>query len=148
MNIFTVVENDSLPQMSTIKDISNAPPLNFDNSISITSDNYYVLTGLRSKDFDNFCSCIPPSSLRNTQNRSARNAIACLLVKLRLRISHEVLATLFSFNDKRTVSHIIHRARKALVEYFVPHFLGFDHIKRKDVIDLHTRPLASELLAD
>ena len=38
--------------------------------------------------------------------------------------------------------------RKPLFEYFVPHFLGVEHIKRRDVIDLHTRPLASELLAD
>ena len=30
----------------------------------------------------------------------------------------------------------------------MPHFLGSAHIKRRDVIDLHTRPLASELLAD
>ena len=31
---------------------------------------------------------------------------------------------------------------------FVPHFLRFENIKRREVIDLHTRPLASELFAD
>ena len=69
-------------------------------------------------------------------------------MKLRFGISHQVLATLFSIKDERTVSRMFHTARKALVEYFVPYFLGFEHIKRRDVIDLHTRPLASELLAD
>ena len=37
---------------------------------------------------------------------------------------------------------------KVLVEYFVPHFLGFEQIKQREIIDLHTRPVASELLAD
>ena len=69
-------------------------------------------------------------------------------MKLRLGISRQVLATLFSIKDKRTASRMFHSTRKALVEYFVPHFLGFEHIKRKDVIDLHTHPLASGLLAD
>ena len=69
-------------------------------------------------------------------------------MKLRLRISHQVLATWFSIKGERTVSRMFHSACKALVEYFVPHFLSFEHIKRRDVIDLHTYPLASELLAD
>ena len=69
-------------------------------------------------------------------------------MKLQLGISHQVLATLFSIKDERTISRVFHSTCKALVEYFVPHFLGFEHIKRRDVIDLHTRPLASELLVD
>ena len=46
-------------------------------------------------------------------------------MKLRLEISHQVLATLFSIKDERTVSRMFHSARKALVEYFLPHFLVF-----------------------
>ncbi|CAF4463173.1 unnamed protein product [Rotaria socialis] len=147
VNIFTIVKNEFLLKASTIKELNNAPPLNFDDLTSLTSDNYYVLTGLNRVDFDDLCSRIPSPALRSTHNRSARTAIACLLMKLRLGISNQVLATLFSFNDKRTVSHVVHSARKVLVEYFVPNFLGFEHIKRRDVINLHTRPLASELLA-
>lgn len=122
--------------------------MNFDDSARLSSDNYYVLTGLNLQSFDNLCSRIPPTALRNTQNRSSRTAIACLLVKVRLGVSHEVLATLLAFKEKRAVSRVVHSARKALVEHFVPHFLGFEHIKRRDVIDLHTRSLASELLSD
>ena len=88
------------------------------------------------------------ASLRNTQNRTARVAVACLLVKLRLGISHQVLAALFSFPDKVTVSRVIYSARKALVAHFVPRFLGFQHISRREVIDWHTRPLAMELPSD
>lgn len=148
IDMFAIVKNAFLLKVSTIENFRNAPLLNFDDLTQITSDNCYILTGLSRADFDDLCSRIPSSVLRNTPNRSARTAIACLLMKLRLGISHQVLATLFSFQDKRTVSRVIHSVRKALVEYFVPHFLGFEHIKRKDVIDLHTRPLASELLAD
>ena len=125
-----------------------SPRLNFDEIRCLTSDNYYVLRGLSRTDFDNLTSGIPSSALKNTQNRSARTAIACLLVKLRLGINHQVLAILLSLQDKRTASHVIHSAHKAIVQYFVPYFLGFDHIIRKEVIDLHTRPLASELSAD
>ena len=104
--------------------------------------------GLIRKDFDNLCACLPPVSLRNTQNRTTRTAVACLLMKLRLGISNQVLATLFSFLDKRTVARTIHSARKALVGYFVPRFLGFEHISRKEVVNMLTRLLAAELLAD
>ncbi|CAF3216884.1 unnamed protein product [Rotaria sp. Silwood2] len=148
IDMLVIIKNAFLLKVSTIEDFRNAPLLNFDDLTRITSDNYYVLTGLSRANFDNLCSRIPSSALRNTPNRSARTAIACLLMKLRLGISHQVLATLFSFKDKRTVSRVVHSARKALAEYFVPHFLGFEHIKRRDVIDRHTRPLASELLAD
>ncbi|CAF2955097.1 unnamed protein product, partial [Rotaria sp. Silwood2] len=147
-DMLAIVKNAFLLKVSTIDDFRNAPLLNFDDLTRITSDNYYVLTGLSRTDFDNLCSRIPSSALRNTHNRSARTAIACLLMKLRLGISHQVLATLFSFKDKRAVSRMFHSVRKALVEHFVPHFLGFEHIKRRDVIDLHTRPLATELLSD
>ena len=146
--MFVVVRNEFLLKASMIETLNNAPILNFNDLTSLTSENYYVLTGLSRSYFDKLCSRIPSMALRNTQNRSARIAVACLLMKLRLGISHEVLATLFSIKDERTVSRMFHSARKALVEYFVPHFLGFEHIKRRDVIDLHTRPLASELLAD
>ena len=71
-----------------MEDFSKAPSLNFDEIRCLTSDNYYVLTGLSHTDFDNLTSRIPSSTLKHTQNRSARTAIACLLMKLRLGISH------------------------------------------------------------
>ena len=69
-------------------------------------------------------------------------------MKWRLGVSHQALAPLFSFSHKHYVSRLIHRARKALVDHFVPHFLGFSHISRQDVIDLRTRPLAARFPAD
>ena len=137
MEIFDVVAYEFLSKVSSIQAAGHVPPLNFDDLARLSPDNHYVLTGLSLQNFDNLCSRIPPTALKNTQNRSSRTAIACLLMKLRLGVSHEVLATLLAFKDKRTVSRVIHSARKALVEHFVPRFLGFGHIKRHDVIDLH-----------
>ena len=95
MNIFIVVKNEFLLKASIIENLNNAPPLNFDDLASLTSENYYVPTGLSRSDFDNLCSRIPSMALRNTQIRSARIAVACLLMKLRLGINHQVLATFF-----------------------------------------------------
>ena len=137
INIFNVIKNEYLLKVSAMEDFSKAPPLNFDEIRCLTSDNYYVLTDLSRIDFDNLTSCIPSSALKNTQNRSARTAIACLLMKLRLEISHQVLAILLSLKDKCTVSHVIHSVHKAIVQWFVSYFLGFDHTTRKIYTHVH-----------
>ena len=71
-----------------------------------------------------------------------------MLVKLRLGLSNQVLATLFSVPDNRTVSRFLESARKALMAHFVPKHLGFEHISRQDVIANHTRPLAKRLFTN
>ena len=148
MDMFSAIKSEYSPKISVIEGASDVAPLDFDSPTPLASENYYVLTGPVRKDFDNLCSCLPPVSLRYTQNRTARTAVACLLMKLRLGISNQVLATLFSFPDRRTVARTIHSARKALVGHFVPRFLDFEHISRKEVVNMYTRPLAAELLAD
>ena len=135
-------------KLCQLEEIGNRSPLDFDNPTLLASDNCYVLTGLKLHEFNNLCSKVPSTSLKSSENRLARSAIACLLMKSKLGVSHQVLATLFSFPDKRYVSRIIHSARKAFIDHFVPHHLGFNHISRQDVIDLHTRPLATRLLED
>ena len=148
MDMFSAIKSEYSPKILVVEGVSDVARLDFDSSTRLASDNYYVLTGLIRKDFDNLCSCLPPISLRNTQNRTARTAVACLLMKLRLGISNQVLATLFSFPDKRTVARTVHSAPKALVGHFFPRFLDFEHISRKEVVNIHTRSLAAELLAD
>ena len=101
MDIFNGVKSECSQKASVVEESSNVSPLDFDSPNRLTPDNYYVLTGLNLKDFDNLCSYLPPVSLRNTPNRTTRTAVACLLMKLRLGISYQVLATLFSFPDRR-----------------------------------------------
>ena len=68
IDIFNVMQSELLPKVSKIEENHDVPPMNFESTTHLTSDNYCVLTGLDRKDFDNLCSCIPPSSLRNTQD--------------------------------------------------------------------------------
>ncbi|CAF2050509.1 unnamed protein product [Rotaria magnacalcarata] len=132
-----------------INQLGKNPPLNFDEDPMLMSDsNCRVLTGLTRDQFSDLCSAIPASALRHTDVRSPRTAIACLLVKLRLGLSHEALCTLFCIDDKRKMARILDRACTAIKKYFVPKHLGFDHIERSKVIKDHTRPLAKILLGE
>ena len=138
LNILNLKNNELIKQ----------PPINIDNSYKFTSNEYHTLTGLYREQFDELCSIIPTSAIYNTQLRSPRQAFACLLIKLRLGLTHQTLATLFGLPDTTSVSRILESARSALVKHFVPNNLGFQHISRDEVIKERTRPLAKALLAD
>lgn len=125
--------------------IQKQSSISFDNPLQYSDDDYYVLTGINKSNFDTLCQQV---EMRNTDNRSISMAIDCLLVKLRLGLSNQVIATLFSIDDRRTVGHIIESARKALMKYFVPSHLGFHHVSREAIIKYHTRPLAKQLLTN
>ena len=71
--------------------------------------------------------------MRNWSIRSVHVAIVVFLTKLRLGLSNRVLATLFHL-DNRVVSHIISQVRKALINDFVPYYLGLQHINRETAI--------------
>ena len=86
--------------------------------------------------------------LRHTEIRSPRTAVACLLIKPRLGLSHDVLAVMFSFPNRQTVGRVIHSALSALAEYFVPYNLGFNHVSREKAITQYTRPLPKMILAN
>jgi hypothetical protein len=132
-----------------LNDLKDRASLNFDDDEEPMSDeNYHVLTGLTRDQFNDLFSYIPPSSLRHSDIRTPRMAIAVLLVKLRLGLSHQALCTLFGLEEKKQISRILDSASSALTQYFVPKHLGFGHITRIDVIQKHTRPLAQPLLAD
>ncbi|CAF1498316.1 unnamed protein product [Didymodactylos carnosus] len=120
-------------------------PIDFDR---LTEEQCFILTGLTKNNFLDVCSDIPPTSLRQSELRSVKQAIGCLLIKLRLGLSNVVLATLFSLPNKKGVSGIVESAREAFMAHFVPKHLGFEHISRQDVITKHTRPLAKRLFTN
>ena len=49
-------------------------------------------------------------------------------------LSNRVLTTLFHIGNVRTVSSIVHSARKALLKDFVPKYMGAGHVSRDDII--------------
>ena len=145
MIIFDEMKEELKNKDSKIDELNQNAPLNFDE---VSDVNYRVLTGMTRDQFNNLCSEIPPSPLRHTDTRTPRTAIACLLVKLRLALTHQTLCTLFSVEDKRKMSKILNSSCTLITKYFVPKHLGFDHIERQQVVENHTRPLAKILLGD
>ena len=98
-----------------INELKRNPPLNFDDNDRKMSDtSFKALTGLNQDQFNHLCSHIPASALRHTDIRSPRIAIADLLIKLRLGVSHQTKCTLFSIEDIRQMSRILDSASSAL----------------------------------
>ena len=85
---------------------------------------------------------------RNSRFRSVRVALAVLLAKLRLGLSNHVLVCLFHLKSKRTVSRICQQVREALMNEFVLHHIGFQHITREAVLANHQTTLVTDLLTD
>ena len=122
--------------------------LDFDNSHSMSDNEYRVLTSLSKSQFDDLIGQISPARIRNSSNRSIRTAVGILLCKLRLGLSNQLLAILFELPDKKTVSRTIESARTALISEFVPFNVGFNHISRREIIDQHTTTIAKQLMCD
>ena len=126
----------------------NQKRFDFDNSQTMSDDEYRALTGLSKSQFDDLISQILQSKIRNSCNRSIRTAIAILLCKLCLGLSNKLLAVLFELPNKRTVSRVLEGATSALMSEFVLYNLGFSHISRREIIDRHTTNIAKQLMCD
>jgi hypothetical protein len=120
----------------------------FDNPRGLSDDEYRLLTSLSREDFNDLIQRISSSGIRNSSNRSIRTAVGVFLCKLRLGVSHRLLASMFQLSNKRAVSKIIDSARQAILKNFVPDNLGFRHISRQEVIDHHTTSIARQLMCD
>ncbi|CAF4618720.1 unnamed protein product, partial [Rotaria magnacalcarata] len=122
--------------------------LDFDECMCLTDADYIKLTGFTRAQHAHILSHIPPTSLKNSATRSARSALAYLLMKLKLGLSDSVLASMVGVDSKRQMSRIISEARVAVTKHFVPRYLGLAHLTRQDVIDKHTSPIANRLLTE
>lgn len=128
--------------------INSTKHLDFDDYLNMTDAGYKNLTGFTRAQHSQILSYLPSTALKNSAKRSARCALACLLMKLKLGLSNSVLASMVGVGCKRQMSHIISSARIALAQHFVPNHLGLAHVTRQDVIDRHTSPIASRLLTE
>ena len=105
----------------------------------------YNFTGLNNSDFDDLCSHL--SNIRDTHVRSMRTCIGIFLTKLKTGLSNKLLGTIFNIS-KDAVRKSVSSAREAVYKYFTPLYIGFQHISRNEVINLHTRPLAQTLFGN
>ncbi|CAF1543483.1 unnamed protein product [Adineta ricciae] len=126
--------------------INNKKTFDFDDMSSLNDQDYYNITGLRKDQFDNIVATL--KSLRQSENRSVRVAIAIFCAKMRLGLANSVLATLFRMQDKRVITRIIHQVTRAFLSDFVPNHLGFGHISRQCVLKYHQTVMADVLLTD
>lgn len=94
--------------------------LDFHYGYAMSDDEYRTWTSLSRSRFDDLVDRVSLTTIRNSSNRSIRTAIAILLCKLRLGLSHQLLALLFGLPDKKAVSRILASARDALMSAFVP----------------------------
>ena len=113
--------------------------------MSLSDTDCVKLTGFTSTQHTQILSHIPPGAVKNSTTRSA---LAYLLMKLKLGLSNLILVSMIGINSKRQMGRIISGVRMALTKHFVPRYLGLAHITRQDVINKHTSPIGSRLLAE
>lgn len=106
------------------------------------------LTGISKVSFEHLINFFQDSKIKYSSNRSLRNAVGIFLTKLRLGVSNKVLTTIFQFSNPKAVSRTLAAVREAMLSHFVPHYLGFAHISRHDVINNYSSPLATRLLTE
>lgn len=81
----------------------NTYNLSFDKLIK--DEDYNSLLGISKLNFDDLV--LHVTSMRNTQNRTVRNAVGILLFKLKSGLSNGLLATLCGFRCRRQVAKIV-----------------------------------------
>lgn len=119
-------------------------PIDFNEDSKMTNEEYEVLTGLNREEFDTLLTYCR-ADLRNSPCRTARNALAIFLLKMRLNLPQRILAYLFGIVHKSRISDILRSVTKSLLKRFVSKYLGFTHISREDLATHHTSPFARKL---
>lgn len=120
--------------------------LDFDTPGALSDEDNFRLTGVVATDFNKLFAKVK-NSIHSTKVRSARTSLAICLMKLRTGLSHTILSTLFRI-PRRAIGKAIDSARKALVNDFVPHHLGLDHVSRQEFINNHSTDIAKKLFAE
>lgn len=99
--------------------------MDFTNADVLRDSDYEIMTGVSKINFSKIVDICEKGRnlLGEMKNIPLRNTIALLLVKLRLGCSNAVLSSIFSMS-KSGVNEAITRARKIMMDHFVPKFLG------------------------
>ena len=113
---------------------------------SLTNDEYVDLTGISQTAFDDLCSCVE-GHIRNTPTRDVRTTIGIFFFKIRSGLSNKLLSVIFGIT-KSSIRRAITSVRLTLMAKFVPNNLGLQHISREDLIENHTRQLATSLFTN
>lgn len=124
---------------------SQSRRMSFDNHL-LSDEDYKTLLGVSIDQFIDLNQHV--TSMRNTKERTIRNAIGIFLFKMKCGLSNALIATLFGFSSRRQVARIIQQTRTALVRDFVPLHLGFSHLSRDTIVNDHTTDIAKQFFSD
>lgn len=137
-----------IESLTTFAKNKSAAIIDFSDSSLFEDKDYELLLGLSKENFLAVFETIK-NRLRSSCNRSAINALAMFLMKLRLDVSQDVLALLFNIRNKRaqaTVSETLDAVAAALTENFVPKHLGYHRLNDPVFRQSNLSPYATKLL--
>lgn len=97
----------------------------FDYPFNMKSNDCYNLTGIAKSDFEDLIKQLDGSKIKFSSNRSFRNAVGLFLTKLRLGLSHKILATIFQYSNAKAVSRTLTTVCQAMMIHFVPRHLVY-----------------------
>jgi hypothetical protein len=105
--------------------------IDFSIKTSFKSEDFELLLGVSKSEFLLLFEICRPH-LHKSKNRCPENALALLLMKLRMDVSQKVLAFLFGIKSQESVSHTISHVAEILNTHYVPYHLGFQHLSREE----------------
>lgn len=130
----------------TLKLLEKRKPLDFDKGSGLTDADYKLLTGISEEAFSELAEILAKSEMRNSGNRSHRNALGIFMVMLRLGLSQRVLRFLFGVRNQSCISDTIDKVAEVLMKEFVPKHLGYTHMEREELMSKHMRPIYTKVL--
>lgn len=114
----------------------SSPKYVFDED-GVPASQYGSLVGITKESFADLLSHIE-DHMRNSHNRSKKQALAMWLMLMKSGITQEHLAMDFDV-DQKTVSNACKVVGDLIYKFFTQRHLGFGSIKREDVIQNHNR---------
>lgn len=126
-----------------IKRRRSQPHLDLENPI-LDDEELKDWTGWTKSDLTSMLQTILSSnSMRDSKHRSIADALIMFWIKLKSNLSYSQIGTLFNYDlsseDRRKrVSEACDAIQYALLNYFVPRFLGLGHLNRSELLSHHT----------
>ncbi len=133
-------EGDLYNWVAAVTNCGGSSPKYMFDVDGVPASQYSSLVGISKESFDDLLSYIQ-ADMRNSCNRSKRQALAMWLMLMKSGLTQEHLAMDFDVEQK-TVSNACKVVGDLIHKYFTPLNLGFQSISKEDVIANHNRTSA------
>jgi len=99
---------------------------------SLSDEQVRTLFGINQEQIDVLYSYIV-HDLRNSKNRTTKDALGMYLMKLRLNMPQEAIAIFFGVSSQSRVSETIAAVADSIYTRFTPQYLGFGHLTSEEL---------------